>query len=125
MWYGSRQPRVSDVILVPLLSDINETGEAGSLLPHLFEFSPEHRAQGLVLQKDLDALETELQETLEAIWTKPGSEEVEIRPTDSWAQRMEEIEKTQQMNPVDRVPKPEFEQEEGWRIKLLDIERVI
>ncbi|KAG7449880.1 Elongator complex protein 1 [Guyanagaster necrorhizus] len=94
--------------------------EARSLIPHLFEFTPDHREEGSNLQKEIDAFERELQETVEDIWKKPaeGGESA----TDSWATRMEQVEKAKWLNPVDSVPKPELGRNADWRLRLLDLD---
>ncbi|KAK0226513.1 pol II transcription elongation factor [Armillaria fumosa] len=94
--------------------------EARSLIPHLFEFTPDHREEGSNLQKEVDAFERELQETVEDIWKKPA-EEGETA-TDSWAARMEQVEKAKRVNPVDSVPKPELGRNADWRLRLLDLD---
>ncbi|KAK0495026.1 pol II transcription elongation factor [Armillaria luteobubalina] len=91
-----------------------------SLIPHLFEFTPDHREEGSNLQKEVDAFERELQETVEDIWKKP-TEEGETA-TDSWAARMEQVEKAKRVNPVETVPKPELGRNADWRLRLLDLD---
>ncbi|PBK88520.1 pol II transcription elongation factor [Armillaria gallica] len=93
--------------------------EARSLIPHLFEFTPDHREEGSNLQKEVDAFERELQETVEDIWKKPAEEGESA--TDSWAARMEQVEKAKRVNPVDSVPKPELGRNADWRLRLLDL----
>lgn len=89
----------------------------------MFGFTPEHRAEGLSLQKELTEFEVELREAVEWIWTKPSEDTVDGGPPqDSWASRMEEIEKKKQVNPIDQVPKPVLEAGKDWRVKLLDME---
>ncbi|KNZ72380.1 Elongator complex protein 1 [Termitomyces sp. J132] len=90
--------------------------EARNLLPHLLQFTPEHREEGMTMQKHLANFEDELQSSLEEIWTKP----LEENPIDSWATRMEQVEKERRTNPVDKVPKPDLSSsKKGWRINLL------
>ncbi|RDB24885.1 Elongator complex protein 1 [Hypsizygus marmoreus] len=91
--------------------------EARGLLPHLLQFTPEHRQEGLEMQKYLFEFETELKTSLEEIWFRPA-EEV---PVDSWATRMEEVDMERKTNPIDKVPKPELPSGNGgWRLNLFD-----
>ncbi|KAG6809392.1 hypothetical protein H0H92_000447 [Tricholoma furcatifolium] len=94
--------------------------EARNLLPHLLQFTPEHRDEGVAMQKHLDDFEEELKRSLDEIWFKPPEETT----VDSWATRMEEIERERRINPVDKVPKPELpSSNKGWRINLFDFEK--
>ncbi|KAK1230942.1 putative elongator complex protein 1 [Marasmius sp. AFHP31] len=105
--------------------------EARKLLPHLLQFTPEHRGEGLEMQEDVDGFERELKEAVDEIWTKAGGEgegkegqEATTAPTaDSWASRMEEIERNRRINPIERVSKPDFGSNQEWRMKLLEMER--
>ncbi|KAG6839915.1 hypothetical protein C0991_010395 [Blastosporella zonata] len=93
--------------------------EAKALLPHLLQFTPEHREEGVAMQQHLLDFEEELKRSLEEIWSKPP-EEV---PIDSWATRMEDAEREKRVNPVDKLPKPELpSSSKGWRINLFDLE---
>ncbi|KAF8058697.1 pol II transcription elongation factor [Lyophyllum atratum] len=92
--------------------------EVRGLLPHLLQFTLEHRQEGAAMQQRLAEFSEELKLSLEEIWFIP-SEDV---PVDSWASRMEEVEK-KRVNPVDKVPKPELpSSSNGWRINLFDFE---
>ncbi|KDQ56269.1 hypothetical protein JAAARDRAFT_36447 [Jaapia argillacea MUCL 33604] len=98
-------------------------GETSNLLPHLLQFTPEHRAEGISLQSDLAAFEVELKQAVEEVWTRPPSEtqqDEEGAVGDGWAKRMEQIEKNRMVNPLDKVVKPDVSAGE-WRIPLLDI----
>ncbi|KAG6878005.1 hypothetical protein C0993_000965 [Termitomyces sp. T159_Od127] len=94
--------------------------EARNLLPHLLQFTLEHREEGTAMQKQLADFEGELSCSLDEIWAKPPEE----APVDSWATRMEQVEKDRRTNPVDKVPKPELSSSSGkrWRINLFDVE---
>lgn len=97
--------------------------EARALIPHLFQFTAEHRAEGLALQEEMATFDRRLSETVDEIWKKPtegpdGSAE----PRDSWAARMEQAEKAKRLNPIDSVPKPDLDGKADWRLKLLDLE---
>lgn len=95
-------------------------GETRSLLPHLFRFTEEHRAEGLALQRDVAAFEAELKEAVEEIWARPavdGDEDAE--PVDGWAARMAEVEKRKAISPIDQVPKPDAARVKDWQVNLL------
>ncbi|TFK25707.1 pol II transcription elongation factor [Coprinopsis marcescibilis] len=95
--------------------------DARRLLPHLFRFSDEYRQEGLELQQEVAQFETELKEALEEIWAKPLVEDEDGPLPDSWAARMAEAEKNRQINPIDRVPKPDTLRNDKWRIDLYEI----
>ncbi|KAF8627641.1 hypothetical protein AX15_004335 [Amanita polypyramis BW_CC] len=93
--------------------------EVRNLLPHLFQFTPEHREEGRALQAELGDFENEFERALEEVWTKATDDD--SPPADSWASRMEERERNKASNPIDKVSKPEFLRGDGWRIRLLDM----
>lgn len=93
--------------------------EARDVLPHLFQFTSEHREEGQALQAELSEFENELGKALEEVWTKAADEDVP--PIDSWAARMEERERNKTVNPIDKVPKPELPRGENWRIRLFEL----
>jgi len=95
-------------------------GEVRSLLPHLFQFTDEHREEGLNLQQEVGDFEQEIQEALDEIWARTPGEGVEEPEQIGWATRMAEIEKRKAINPLDKVPKPEHSQTKDWRLKLMD-----
>lgn len=76
------------------------------------------------MQRDLETLEHELKDAVEEIWAKKleGEDgEAQAPLPDSWATRMEEIEKNRRINPVDRVPKPDLTaSNQEWKMKLLE-----
>ncbi|KAF8661467.1 hypothetical protein AX16_001304 [Volvariella volvacea WC 439] len=88
---------------------------AKNLLPHLFQFTEEHREEGLELQMQISEFEKELQEALDEIWFRPEED------GETWASRMEEIERKKQVNPVDRVTKPDFLAGKDWKIDLYNL----
>ncbi|KAF9047491.1 pol II transcription elongation factor [Panaeolus papilionaceus] len=99
--------------------------DARSLLPHLYQFTVEHRTEGKLLQEEVDEFEAELKAAVEEIWAVQGApgtaDESELEPTvDTWATRMAEREKKMKVNPLERVPKPTFSQGKDWRVKMLD-----
>ncbi|KAK7052844.1 putative elongator complex protein 1 [Paramarasmius palmivorus] len=100
--------------------------EAGKLLPHLLQFTLQHREEGLEMQDDVARLEQELKDAIDEIWAKTMSNEGReeqgptVPTTDSWAARMEEVERNRRINPIDRVTKPEILTAD-WRLKLYEI----
>ncbi|EEB98896.1 hypothetical protein MPER_01516 [Moniliophthora perniciosa FA553] len=99
--------------------------EAGKLLPHLLQFTPEHRDEGMAMQEDVVQLEQGLKTAIDEIWTKTPPEGQDQEPVvpmqDSWAARMEEIERNRRINPIERVPKPDILSAD-WRLKLYERE---
>lgn len=96
-------------------------GEVRGLLPHLFQFTDEHREEGLNLQREVGDFEQEIQEALDEIWTRATSAEGDEEPEQiGWAARMAEIERSKAINPLDKVPKPDLSQAGEWRLKLMD-----
>ena len=93
--------------------------ETSGLLPHLFQFTAEHRGEGRALQAELSEFEDELRGSLEEVWVKIENDGRQV--VDSWAARMEEREKKQAINPIDKVPKPEFPRGSDWRVNLFDL----
>ncbi|KAF8963616.1 IKI3 family-domain-containing protein [Flammula alnicola] len=96
-------------------------GETRSLLPHLFQFTEHHRAQGLELQRDVGEFESELKAALDEIWARPPAEEEGDVVADGWAARMAEVEKSKAVNPLDKVPKPDVSQAKDWRVNLFGL----
>jgi elongator complex protein 1 len=84
-------------------------------LPHLLQFTSEHREEALGLQNEVDAFEVELKECIEEIWTPPVEVDDAGIP-DGWARRMAEVEKNKAVNPLEKVAKPDFSQGKDWRI---------
>lgn len=87
--------------------------DASNLLPHLFQLSDEHHAEGLLLQADVLAFQEELNKAVEEIWTKApqGPEEgVETTP-EGWAARMKEYERQRRIDPLEKVAKPDVGKE--------------
>lgn len=89
-------------------------------MPHLLQFTTEHRDEGLGLQNEVEAFEVELKESIEDIWTRP-CEENGMNTPDGWASRMAEVERNQAVNPLDKVAKPDISQLTDWRLKLFGI----
>lgn len=78
-------------------------------MPHLLQFTAEHRDEGLGLQNEVEAFEVELKESIEEIWTRPCEENGTNTP-DGWASRMAEVERDKAVNPLDKVAKPDIPQ---------------
>lgn len=71
------------------------------------------------MQRCVTEFQKELMSSLEEIWFKAPEE----TPVDSWASRMEEVEKEKKINAIDKVPKPDLPSHStDWRIGLLDLE---
>ncbi|KAL1719857.1 IKI3 family-domain-containing protein [Schizophyllum commune] len=112
-----------------LVARFNATlDEIRALLPHLYQLSPEHRAEGAELQADVAAFEAELKSAVEEIWTKAVEGEGEKSGLEHEGRSvLEQIERSvlapmqqsQKPNPVDKVAKPEFSREE-WRLTLYE-----
>lgn len=90
-------------------------------MPHLLQFTAEHREEGLGLQNEMEAFEVELKECVEEIWTRPVEENGVGGASipDGWASRMAEMEKGRILNPLDKVAKPDVFQGSDWRVKGL------
>ncbi len=89
------------------------SADAAHLLPHLLQLSPEHHAEGLLLQADVLAFQEELKTAVEEIWTKssPELEEgVETTP-EGWAARMKEYERQKRIDPLEKVARPDIGKE--------------
>lgn len=100
-------------------------GEGKRLLPHLLKFTSGHREEGMAIQKELADFEFELNAAVEEIWVMaiPIDGDGQTQPLpDSWATRMEEVQRQRRINPVERVAKPQTDGETGdWKMKLLEL----
>lgn len=97
--------------------------EAQKLLPHLLQFSLEHRKEGRELQRDIQSLEEELRDCVTEIWKKSPQEgegvtEDTAALTNIWTKKTEEPE-TNRVSAFERVPKPELGKH-GWEMRLYD-----
>jgi len=98
--------------------------EVQKLLPHLLQFSPEHREEGRELQRDYQSLEEELGDRVTEIWKKPPQESEGVETEDTatlvniWMRKTEEPEKNR-VSAFERVPKPEMGKHE-WKMRLYD-----
>ncbi|KAF9529755.1 Elongator complex protein 1 [Crepidotus variabilis] len=119
-----------------LVDRFNATqSETRALLPHLFRFTEEHRAEGSLLQNDVGNIEAELKAALDEIWTRAADPEdggtddlvragEPMTPStgEGWAARMAEKERIARVNPLDKVEKPEISHStQDWKVPLYDI----
>ncbi|KAL5512586.1 hypothetical protein ACEPAG_3239 [Sanghuangporus baumii] len=94
------------------------------VLPHLLQFSPEHRNEARELQIKISSFQAELQEALDEVWpTKPNGTEdgaSEMNAT-SWAERTEERRRERE-NAVKSVIKPVLiSSESSWRADIFGV----
>lgn len=99
--------------------------DCSALLPHLLQFTEEHRAEAASLENELHDFAQELHGAVEEIWKKAlegeeGGTESSAPSADSWAARMEAYEKRKTVNVVDNIVKPELAKQE-WKLKLPDV----
>ncbi|KAJ3881879.1 IkappaB kinase complex IKAP component [Lentinula edodes] len=115
-----------------LVGRFNGTRSEGKkLLPHLIRFTAQHREDGLVMQRELSEFEAELSATVEEIWATPtdavgiDSQTQTTQPLqDTWAVRMDDAQRQQKINPMERIAKPQVDgngDEKDWRMKLFDL----
>ncbi|KAI0076404.1 IkappaB kinase complex IKAP component [Panus rudis PR-1116 ss-1] len=103
--------------IAKLVGRFNATRNEGThLLPHLFQFTEEHKAEGIELQRELNDLEEELKAAVDEIWTKKP-EDVETTTAEGWAARMQEYEKQRRIDPLEKVQKPNLGPNE-WNPKI-------
>ncbi|TFK65584.1 IkappaB kinase complex, IKAP component [Pluteus cervinus] len=95
--------------------------ETKNLLPHLFQFTEEHRREGLRLQGQITRFEQHLEEVLKEIWAKSDESGGAVEQEDTFASRMEEKERNRKIDPLDRVSKPEFGVDKDWRVGLYEV----
>ncbi|KZT05444.1 IkappaB kinase complex IKAP component [Laetiporus sulphureus 93-53] len=99
-----------------LVGRFNTTqADAANIIPHLLQFTEEHRAEGRALQDELSEFECALRAALDEVWTKASGAEGETE--DSWAARMQEYEKQRHVDPLEKVAKPEVGKQE-WKLRL-------
>ncbi len=95
------------------------TDDAVKLLPHLFQFTEEHRAEGLELQNEVAEFSDELKAAIDETWKK--SLEVEAETSlEGWAARMQEYERQKRIDPLDKVSRPELTKQD-WNKKIARI----
>ena len=93
-------------------------GEAGKLLPHMLQFTDEHREEGKAFQAELVGFQEELSRAIEAVWNRPpvsglesGTTGANIPPGVGEAAKYQD--------PLDKIAKPHIV-EPVWRVKLWD-----
>lgn len=92
-------------------------GEAQSLLPHLAQFTSEHREGGIALQNDISQFEAELKEDVEKIWKK--SDEADAAQMSMPEDRQQQEKRVQ---PIDKLPKPDVGKGiDDWRVRMFDV----
>lgn len=96
------------------------------MLPHLFQFSGQHRHEGRALQADVVEFERELKEAVDEIWSRGVTEEDPSKDPDAveedtWATRMAELERQRLINPLGRVSKPDVIRIDKWKMNLYDL----
>jgi len=79
--------------------------EAHSLLPHLLQFTAEHREEAESLQADISSFEAELKTAIDEIWAKPSQNEDEPHEPEGWAKRMQDKIRDRQIA-MERIVKP-------------------
>lgn len=108
-------------------SRVLSLGEAGKLLPHMLQFTDEHREEGAVLQKELVAFQEELSKAIEEVWAQPPSQsEPRDITTINGAQNATGVgsnpgggEAAKSQDPLDKIAKPRIV-EAIWRVTLWD-----
>lgn len=107
-----------------LVRSLETPVEVESLLPHLLEFSEEHRVAARALQKEVDAFGTEMRDAVDKLWppkTARYDDSGNLLPssssaTSSWAERMEEKKRMKQ-DAIERIERPEIAAA-AWRIDV-------
>ncbi|EJD08171.1 IkappaB kinase complex, IKAP component [Fomitiporia mediterranea MF3/22] len=98
--------------------------DAAQILPHLLQFSPEHRNEAHSLQSELSVFRAELQVVLNEAWpAKNGNATDGTGETNSssWAERMEE-KKRERTRAVESVVKPEMGVNDmSWKVDILHV----
>jgi elongator complex protein 1 len=82
------------------------------------QFTSEHRDHAQTLQSELSMFETDLQVALDEVWKKPLETSGETGE-DTWAARMEELEK-KRIDPTEKITKPLIPTQD-WRSKLFEL----
>ena len=99
-----------------LISIIDDVAQ---LIPHLLQFTDEHRAGARSLQNEIEEFHAQLQEALDEIWPSKSADGEQSVPTSTWAERMEERIRNRKAA-VDAIIRPEFQRTEAeWKIEFL------
>lgn len=83
--------------------------EAAKLLPHMLQFTKEHREEGKSLQDEIICFQEELVRAIDEVWTKT---EVQADTGSADTTRPQDL--------IDKIPKPEL-LEPKWRVKLWEV----
>ena len=102
-------------------------GEAGKLLPHMLQFTDEHREEGKALQGELVAFQRELSRAIEEAWARPPpeSESKDVTATTGPPNGMGVGvhtgmgEGVKPQDPLDKIAKPQIVAP-VWRVTLWD-----
>jgi len=98
-------------------------GEAGKLLPHMLQFTDEHREEGKALQVEMVGFQEDLSRAIEEVWTRPpesepgGALKGATATTANFPSGSGEATKPQ--DPLDKIGKPQFVAP-AWRVTLWD-----
>ena len=94
-------------------------GEAGKLLPHMIQFTDEHRREGKALQTALAAFQEELSKAIEEVWTRPA-EGVTAGANATVVNLLPGVgEAMKPQDPLEKIAKPQLV-EPTWRVVLWD-----
>ena len=104
-----------DIIPVKLIS---ATDDVAQLIPHLLQFTDEHRAGARSLQNEVEVFHAQLQDALDEIWPSKTADGEQSVPTSSWAERMEE-KRREKKAAVDAILKPELKDIAQKKIDIL------
>lgn len=104
--------------------------EAGKFLPHMLQFTEEHREEGKAFQGELMAFQEELTKSVEEVWTRPPSESgSKDIVANNGAQGTAGVgappgvgEAAKSQDPLDKIMKPQI-LEPVWRVALWDRKR--
>lgn len=107
-----------------VINSFGLSAEAAQVLPHLLQFTPEHRNQARELQGAILTFQAELQAALEEMWPNRANDDAggagELNVT-SWAERMEERRRERE-NAVKSIVKPALgATDSSWRVDILDV----
>ncbi|KAF9647728.1 Elongator complex protein 1 [Thelephora ganbajun] len=101
-------------------------GEAGKLLPHMLQFTDEHREEGKALQEELVTFQEELSKAIEEVWTRPPESASEDATVTNGTQNPTVVnppsgvvEAARPQDPLNKIAKPQIV-EQTWRVKLWD-----
>lgn len=76
-------------------------------MPHMLQFTDEHREEGKWLQEEILRLQEELVRAIDEVWTKPEPQA-----------ENQDLSRPQDL--IEKIPRPELA-EPKWRVKLWEI----